>query len=309
MNRIRLKMALTDIDYLNRLSQYIKINGLNVFEIVSQNEQVTLCDSEKPDVDDMFLVCPDKRIAICKYQSPDRIMNEIVENTCDCNTNIQFKSVSRNKVVIVTSVHGGAGKSFISQGLAICAARMGKNILYISLDGYSVNDGVFSSENEKDISIVLHYTKKQQGDLNTYIEKYKNHDIVHNVYYLQSIYPSCDTALDFASSVFFVDSLSSNELYDYTFIDCPLFANSVYLNMMKKAEKTVLVKSTGSNREEQVSEFLKSNSINTILACNMVRYTEGIYIPKAEEDLSQNPKSFFESMEQLMYELECDDGK
>lgn len=309
MNRIRLKIDLTDIDYSNRLSQYIKINGLNVFEITSQNEQVTLCDSENPDVDDMCLVCQDKRIVICKYQSPDRIMNEIVENTCHCNTNIQFKSVSRNKVVIVTSAHGGAGKSFISQGLAICAARMGKNILYISLDGYSVNDGVFSSENEKDISIVLHYAKKQPGDLNTFIEKYKNHDVVHNVYYLQSVYPSCDTTLDLEGSAFFMDSLCSNELYDYTFIDCPLLANPVCLNMMKHAEKIVLVKSTGSNREEQVFEFLKSNSINTILACNMVRYTEGIYIPKAEEDLSQNPISFFESMEQLVYELGCDDGQ
>ena len=31
---------------------------------------------------------------------------------------------------------------------------------------------------------------------------------------------------------------------------------------------------------------------SVLIACNMVRYTEGVYIPSAEESISQNPTGF-----------------
>ena len=111
------------------------------------------------------------------------------------------------------------------------------------------------------------------------------------------------------SAAYFIECLHSNELYDYTFIDCPLFANPAYLDMMKCADETVLVKSKGSNREEQVTTFLVENQVNVVLACNMVRYTEGIYIPKVQEDLAHNQVAFYQAIEQILHDSEHDNAK
>ncbi|HRR36645.1 MAG TPA: hypothetical protein P5535_06250 [Clostridia bacterium] len=52
---------------------------------------------------------------------------------------------------------------------------------------------------------------------------------------------------------------------------------------------------------------MQKNDIRVMQLCNMIRYTEGIYIPKAEEDITHNPYDFYEAIEQVVYELEKND--
>lgn len=309
MKKIRLKIDIADSEYSDRLSEYIKIKGLNIFEITDLNQHLTLSDLGSEDSDCLHLLSEKEDVLISKYQSADRIIQSVMENVSKCNEDT-VKIVSRNcRVIFVTSGHGGAGKSCISQACAIYWARKGKKVMYINVDGFSVNESIFNTEKPYDISLLMHYTNKVNSDFNVYIERYKNHDSEHDVCFLSSVYPSCDTCFNYEQGQYFMNSLISNDIYDYIFIDCPLYANKTYIDMMKLANKTIFIKNKGSKREEEVIRFLENNGISLLIACNMVRYTEGVYIPSAEESISQNPTGFYDAIDELMYELEQDYDK
>ncbi|MFA5341769.1 MAG: AAA family ATPase [Clostridia bacterium] len=309
MKRIRLQIELSDKEFANRLSQYIKINGLNIFNIINDKPDAVLHDCMKDNNDEYIMLnTNNKETSIYRYQSADRIMGSIMECMDDIDVVLDMKLKSNNKTIFVTSAHGGAGKTYISSALAIYLARKGKKVLHINLDGLCVNDSLFECDDEKDISLIIYYANKNIGNINTYIERYKNFDAGKNVYFIKSIYPSFETLLSLSSAMTFIESLNSNSLYDYIICDCPLYPVEHYTFMMKNAFKTLFVKCRGSEREEEVTTFLKKNEIDILCLCNMIRYTEGIYIPKAEEDIKYNPSSFYESIEQIAYELEKGNG-
>jgi len=302
MNKIKLYVKSSDNEYAGRLKEYIKINGLNMFILTEDNADVVLEDSGAEN--ELLLKTSSKEWHTGKYQSADKIISAIMENI-DISAGINVKS--ENRTIFVTSAHGGAGKTFISQALSIYLSRNGRKVLYINLDGLCVKDSVFRCEQQNDISLIAYYASKGNENINTCIERYKNHDVTKNVYFLNSIYPSYDVTFDMSSAKVFINSLNANSIYNYTIIDCPLYPISPYTFIMKNAYKTLFIKCRGSEREEEVAAFLQKNDIKVIQLCNMIRYTEGIYIPKAEQDIAHNPYDFYEAIEQVVYELEKND--
>lgn len=304
MNRIRLHIKLSDKEFERRLTEYIKLNGLNIFILTDVKPDATLTDHlQNPN--ELVLENIEKKMSFGKYQSADRIISSIIENL---DVSFNMNSKSNCKTVFATSAHGGAGKTFISQALSIYLARSGRKVMYVNLDGLCVNDSVFKCNEEKDISLVTYYAKKGVENINKYIEGYKNYDTAKNVYFLKSIYPSFDPSLDTESAEIFIRSLNTNELYDYIVLDCSLLPFSQYFQMMKNSYKTLFIKCRGSEREDEAVTFMQNGGIDILCLCNMIRYTEGIYIPKAEEEIIYNPTSFYDAIEQIVYELEKNHG-
>lgn len=303
MDKIRLNIKLSDNEYVKHLSEYIRINGLNIISLTEENPDITLIDSQQNN-DEFILKTHTKETHMYRYKCADRIIGSIIENV---DISLGVKGKSNNRTIFVTSAHGGAGKTYISQALSIYLSRNGRKVLYVNLDGLCVKDSIFKCDEQNDISLINYYAKKGNENINAYIERYKNYDAAKNVFFLKSIYPSYDVCFDMNSAKVFIDSLNSNDLYNYTIIDCPLYPFSQYALIMKNSYKTLLIKNRGSEREEEAAVFLKKNDIKIMLICNMIRYTEGIYVPKAEEDISHNPKTFYESIEQIVYELEKSD--
>lgn len=309
MKRLRIRIDGKDKPYLDMLREYLKVNGSGLFDIVDENADCLLTDNQTYSGKKDVIVLSEENGDIFKYQPADHISACILEKGYIGQGSGRPLCMKKTRIVFMTSAHGGAGKSTIAQGLCLYWSKRSKKVLYIDLDAFTSGECIFSNEKEKDFSILRYYISKMEGDINMYIEKYKNYDAVYDVSYLKSIYPSCENMLTEAESSFLMKGMTENELYDYIVIDPPLYPAKAYLDMMKKSDHVIFVKNAGSTKEEEVIAFLENNDIDPVIACNTVRYTKGIYIPKAESRLELMPKDFFEAMDALSFCMEEKNGE
>ena|GEM_PF-591214 len=309
MKRLRIRIDGKDKPYLDMLREYLKVNGSGLFDIVDENADCFLTDDQSYSGKKDVIVLAEENGDIFKYQPADHIISCILEKGYKDQGSQRPLCIKKTEIIFITSAHGGAGKSTIAQGLCLYWAKHSKKVLYIDLDAFTSGECIFSNEKEKDFSILRYYISKMEGDINIYIEKYKNYDTVYDVSYLKSIYPSCENMLSEAESSYLMKGMARNELYDYIVIDPPLYPTKVYMDMMKNCDHVIFVKNAGSTKEEEVIAFLENSGVDPVIACNMVRYTKGIYIPKAQSRLELMPKEFFDAMDALSLCMEEKNGE
>ena len=115
MDKIRLNIKLSDNEYVKHLSEYIRINGLNIISLTEENPDITLIDSQQ-NKDEFILKTHTKETHMYRYKSADRIIGSIIENV---DISLGVKGKSNNRTIFVTSAHGGAGKTYFSGSIYI----------------------------------------------------------------------------------------------------------------------------------------------------------------------------------------------
>lgn len=141
-------------------------------------------------------------------------------------TNLEFilGFDTSHKVIMLTSINPGSGKTFITANLAVSLGIKGKKILAIDLD---LRKGSLSKYLGRRVHGISNYLSGQYEDYQDLIIKYESIDI-----FPCGTIPPNPTELLFSSR--FQNMINSlREQYDYIFIDCPpveIVADSSIIN-------------------------------------------------------------------------------
>lgn len=300
MKKIRVKIEIEDQDYKKRLSDYIKIKGLNLFEINEKTYDLYVKDKQAC----IYLKTKKEEKVISKYQSAQSIMEEMIE-IFSRHQSLDFSSEEkRSKVIGICSSQGGEGKTFLAQRMAIWAKKQGKKVLYINLNGMACHEGIFTCDKPKDLSLLFYYLKKENEKFNTYLEMYKNYDPLYKIYYLSGIYPSFDTFLEEKEVNFLMTALRRNSLYDYIILDIPLCFHRAYINILKMAHFSVYIKTSDGPKQKAIEEYLKKEEVKLVPVCKGSGPCLGIFLDSISENDFNMENDFYQAIESIFYQGE-----
>ena len=169
-------------EYINRISYDILLLS-DRFGEVEDARGIFVYLTDKSDVQKLNGIK-----AICKYQSIDKIYNELAELYAQERNEYTFTGGNDDiacPVIGFTSAAGGTGKTSLSVAYARKLAEQGYQVLYISLESYASLDNFFDEKGDASLSNVLFSLKCKKGNL---VAKINNsvRQIYGGIYYIAS---------------------------------------------------------------------------------------------------------------------------
>lgn len=254
MIKTRITFDVTDLEYFRMLRTYISLNYSEVI-VIDENDYDFIV-SDKPEKSDQRIVIASHDFDIFKYQKASKICSLIINYaTKDEEQSDHVNEERTAKLVSVTSAAGGAGKTLLSQNLCVKLAEMHQKVLYVSLDSLSAMEGIFSDENENDISKLQYYLSLDR-DVNKSVEAIKGHDSISDVYFIRSLYPSLEVLQDPKMMRRLVSGLQANTVYQYVVFDIPAFMTPASVILMSHTYLTLFINRYDSDREKTYLKFL-----------------------------------------------------
>lgn len=109
--------------------------------------------------------------AICKYQSVEKIYNSILELYAEHSEKMTLKKNDSDvRIILFTSVQGGAGTSSAAAAYALYSAREGRKVFYLNLEEFGDADLYFAGNGTLSFSDVIYSLKSKTGNLELKLE-------------------------------------------------------------------------------------------------------------------------------------------
>lgn len=271
----KLKIIIADHDgkYLNKVldfmsSKYLSRFMVSAFSRPAVFEDYLCCSGEKinillahPDFlnfsadlyqnFELILVLFDGSIECCsdtlqlvnKYLPGEKLVSELLNRYSEMNLHVSklITGAKQTKVIPIYSAAGGSGKSTITLGLAAKLGRMGKSTLLLSLE--SLNSILPGTSGVNDAFMHILFTAVDNpGALPVKVETRKSADAVNGFDFIEP--PGCFyeiSNLQGKEAGLLLDGLVQMSKYDFILVDLEAKPDEITLEVVKRADKLVLV--------------------------------------------------------------------
>lgn len=262
--KIRLAILEADQSYLMRIVSVISTKYADQFEIYSFTDQDTamkmlssaridiLLANETFDIDISAL--PQRcgfayfvesagmdtvkgQKAICKFQKLEMIYKHLL-NIYSEKEGSRFgmkEGKDEGKVILFTSVSGGAGASSVAAACALRYAKQGKRVLYLNLEDFGSADVFFKGEGSFDISDIIYGLKSKKTNLAIKLESCVKQDASGVCFYSQPKVALDMLELEEDEIAQLLAELRSAVSYDYIILDTDFTMNKKFLRVCRLA--------------------------------------------------------------------------
>lgn len=263
-------------DYLRCCSEKINIllahpDFLKLSPDLYQNVELILILS-----DGSLECCSDKYQLVNKYIPGERMVSELLNRYSEKNLHIsKFLTGSKQaQLVAVYSAAGGNGKSSVTLGLAARLGRMGKTTLVLCLEGLnSISPGVIGKNNA--FSQILFTAIEDPDSLPIKVGNNKSVDNLNCFDFIEP--PGCFyeiSELQGKDAGPLLDGLIQMGKYDYILVDMESKPDNLTLEIMKRADKLVLLIVPDVCSQWKTDQFLRQ--IGKEDSFNNARFTNKI---------------------------------
>lgn len=306
MHKMKVIIADRDCKYMNKLVDYLSSFCLSRFRVSAFTQPAVLedylrCSSEKinillahpdflnlgPDFyqnvelililsDGSIECCSDKYQLVNKYIPGEKLVSELLNRYTEKNSHISkfITGSKRTNLIAVYSAAGGSGKSSVTLGLAARLGRMGKTTLVLCLEGLnSISPGVICKNNA--FSQILLTAIDDPGSLPIKVENCRSVDTLHGFEFVGP--PGCFyeiSELQGKDAGLLLDGLIQMGRYDYILVDMESKPDNLTLEIMKRADKVILliVPDVCSNwkTDQFLQQICKEESFNNASFTNKV---------------------------------------
>lgn len=247
-----------------------------------------------------------------KYTSIKEIFNEVIGKSAR-SLNIEGNVKEETQIVLVTSAHGGAGKTTVSMGISACLTRNYKRVLYINAS--RLQNFYYLLENDTVITAMDIYSKLNNPTENIYSDI--KHIVRKEIFSYLPAFKAALMSVGIKYSVFEQIALSAKRSGDYDFIliDAESTFDEEKTKLLDIADKVIVVTEQSINAvyatNTMISNINGTNSDKYVFVCNRfekesynaliapdvtIKFNVSEYIDKFDingkidcEELSQNP--------------------
>lgn len=297
IKKIYIAFADRDEAYLKAISNYLLIQRLNNVQVMFATGEgylkQLLEDQEKPF--DLLLIHPDmlnsgidfKRAAatvllsetstnpltkdfkcIGKYQAADKLINQLLELISEAIPEATAASIDLHKgtrTILFYSPAGGSGTTVACMAAAMVTAKLGKRVLYLSLENIPSQQLLLASQGNS--SSRLYYAlKKKDSSLLLKLEALRLVDSSSGLHYLAPPDSLLDLEeLEIGDISQLLQSLRSVKAYEFVFVDISSHFNSRCKFLLETCDLITLVISN-SRASSAKARLLERELISNNLA-------------------------------------------
>lgn len=232
--------------------------GISAADIPKRTSLAYLVDAGGIDIKDG---CP----AISKYQKAELMYKQILGIYAEHSEAILGGLGVDNEdggtqVVAFSSPCGGVGTSSLAAAFSLHAVRNGKRVLYLDLQKISATDSIFSAEGQECLSDII-YALKKRTNLAIKLESCVKQD-ARGVFFFSQAKEALDMMeLSVDETERLIQEIKATGEYDYVVVDLDFSLDRVFLELLKKMNRVVVV-SDGSNiANAKISRAMNSISI------------------------------------------------
>jgi MinD-like ATPase involved in chromosome partitioning or flagellar assembly len=250
VGKINLVIVDDDDFYVDNLSNYLRINQANKFQVncfTNYNSfqsylsrplkiDILLINGKlyKEEIEDkseatVILLSEGRKgrfenlPSINKYQTGDKIVNQVLNIFAEKSLepiNLNTSMNKKTKIISMYSPIGGVGKTCIALGLSQLCIEQGKTAIYLNLETIQSTPVFFNCSSEINLTHIFYYLKENNMNLKLKIQTSRLCDQVTKIHYFAPP-ESCREIheLEVEDLNRFLMELRNLEEYDYIFID------------------------------------------------------------------------------------------
>lgn len=316
MEKVNLCFDVNDIEYFEKLKEYIMLNYQTYFNIVPGKDELNggylISDYLNKRNNKNILIFGNGNCDVYKFQKASEICSAILEKySKEYNLN-EALPVKENslKIVCVTSALGGAGKSTVAKAICCKFAEWGKKAIYINPDSFATGETVFSEGNENAFTRLRYCIRKENKNINAVMESLISREETRRVDYIVNASPSADGFMQKNEVNWFVSKIIRNCTYDLMVIDIPSYLSEGHIEFLKLSavNVVVLIESMGK-RQQNFMDYLKKREIPNIIEVFNFTESKDISLPKTEKIFNMYPNKYWDCIEKLCIRMEVSGWK